>query len=240
MIELKSVSVNYGKKEILTDVSFSIKKGEVTVLIGENGAGKTTLMNTIMQLVPNYKGEITLDDKPLSKDDLNRISYIPDKLSALPEDKSHEFLEWLSIYYTSYNPERAVELLKFFNLKPNTKVKELSRGNRAKFNMVTGLCLDSDYVIMDEPFAGIDLFTREEIAEVFTSKLIEGKGVLISTHEINEIEFLVDRVILIKDKTVVLDFYPEAVREQTGMGVVDVMREVYRYGEIPKFINWWA
>jgi len=94
-------------------------------------------------------------------------------------------------------------------------------------NLLLGLALDSDYVLMDEPFSGIDIFTREEIANVFTSHLVEDRGVLITTHEINDIEHLIDRVIILDEGVIIKQFDTEQVREQEGKSVIDVMREVY-------------
>ena len=73
----------------------------------------------------------------------------------------------------------------------------MSKGNTAKVNLLLGLALDVDYILMDEPFSGIDIFSREQIAEVFTSHLIENRGVIITTHEINDIEHLIDKAVLI-------------------------------------------
>ena len=111
------------------------------------------------------------------------------------------------------------------NLKD--EVRSLSKGNVAKLNLLLGMGLDTDYILMDEPFSGIDVFTREEIARVFTSDLLDGRGVLITTHEINDIEYIVDKAVLLNDGRVVKEFYPEEVREEEGKSIVDVMREVY-------------
>src|SRR5699024_12882 len=97
----------------------------------------------------------------------------------------------------------------------------------AKVNMLLGLALDVDDILMDEPFSGIDIFSREQIANVFTSHLIEDRGVLITTHEIQDIEHLIDKVVLLDDGTVVKEFNAEGVREEEGKSIVDVMREVY-------------
>lgn len=94
-------------------------------------------------------------------------------------------------------------------------------------NMLLGLALDVDYLLMDEPFSGIDIFSREEIANVFTSHLIEDRGVIITTHEINDIEHLIDKVVLIDNGVVLQEFNVEEVREKEGKSVMDVMREVY-------------
>ena len=98
----------------------------------------------------------------------------------------------------------------------------------AKVNILLGLSLDSDFILMDEPFSGIDIFTREEILSVFTSKLLEGQGVLISSHDIPEIEYIVDKAILMRDGTIVEEIIPEQLRQERGISLVDKMREVYR------------
>lgn len=90
------------------------------------------------------------------------------------------------------------------------------------------MALDVDYVLMDEPFSGIDMFSREEIANVFTSHLIENRGVILTTHEIGDIEHLIDKVVLLDDGMVTMEFSAEEVRETEGKSVIDVMREVYQ------------
>lgn len=97
----------------------------------------------------------------------------------------------------------------------------------AKVNLLLGLALDVDYVLMDEPFSGIDIFTREQISDVFTSYLVENKGVLITTHEINEIEYIVDRAILMDEGKILREFNVEEVRETEGKSIIDVMRDTY-------------
>ncbi|MGH2067279.1 ATP-binding cassette domain-containing protein, partial [Aerococcus sp. L_4] len=195
MIEIEKVNKFYGAKKILEDVSFSIKPGEITALIGENGSGKTSLMNGLMKLTPVASGQFLIDGKPIDFNDFNRISYIPDTIIVVKEMTIQEALDYMATYYDTYDPVLAKDLVTFFNLNPDEKISHLSKGNTAKVNLLLGLTLNSDYLIMDEPFSGVDIFTREEIANVFTSKLMAGRGVLISTHEINEIETLVDRVV---------------------------------------------
>lgn len=91
-----------------------------------------------------------------------------------------------------------------------------------------GLGQDADYILMDEPFSGIDLFSRETIVDVFTSELIEGRGVLLTTHEIGEMEQLIDKAILLQNGKINREFYCEEMRSEQGKSVIDVMREVYR------------
>jgi ABC-2 type transport system ATP-binding protein len=228
MIEIEKVNKFYGAKKILEDVSFSIKPGEITALIGENGSGKTSLMNGLMKLTPVASGQFLIDGKPIDFNDFNRISYIPDTIIVVKEMTIQEALDYMATYYDTYDPVLAKDLVTFFNLNPDEKISHLSKGNTAKVNLLLGLTLNSDYLIMDEPFSGVDIFTREEIANVFTSKLMAGRGVLISTHEINEIETLVDRVVMLKDRRIIQDFHTEDLRLEEGKSITDKMWEVYR------------
>ncbi|MEK4387078.1 ABC transporter ATP-binding protein [Solibacillus sp. FSL W7-1464] len=227
MIEVKNVSKKYKRKQVLKDMSFTAEKGQITCLIGINGAGKTTIMKSIMALTPIDRGEILIDGKKISKDAFERITYIPDRLTMSPNYTIAQSFDFMADFYKVWNEQRATELLAFFQLDPSDKISSLSKGNTAKVNLLLGLALDVDYILMDEPFSGIDIFSREQIANVFTSHLIENRGVIITTHEINDIEHLIDKAVLIGDGRVLREMNVEEMRETEGKSVVDVMREVY-------------
>ncbi|MDF0728420.1 ABC transporter ATP-binding protein [Cytobacillus sp. S13-E01] len=228
MIEVKGVEKKYGRKKILKGVSFTANKGEITCLIGINGVGKTTILNAIMALTPISKGQILIDGEPLHTQSFEKITFIPDTITMLPHMTIAESMEFMKDFYMCWNQERANELLGFFRLNQSDRISSLSKGNKAKVNLLLGLALDVDYVLMDEPFSGIDMFSREEIANVFTSHLIENRGVIITTHEIGDIEHLLDKVVLLDDGLVTKEFSAEDARENEGKSVIDVMREVYQ------------
>ncbi len=227
MIEVKNVTKKFGRKEVLKGVSFTAEKGQITCLIGINGVGKTTIMQGIMSLIPINSGEIFIDGSKLTKDSYEKITFIPDTITMPPQMRIADAFAFMADFYQSWNQKRAEELLEFFKLEETERISELSKGNTAKVNMLLGLALDVDYFLMDEPFSGIDIFSREEIANVFTSHLIEDRGVIITTHEINDIEHLIDKVVLIDNGVVLKEFYVEEVRENEGKSVIDVLREVF-------------
>lgn len=227
MIEVKNVTKKFGRKEVLKGVSFTAEKGQITCLIGINGVGKTTIMQAIMSLIPINSGEIFIDGSKLTKDSYEKITFIPDTITMPPQMRIADAFAFMADFYQSWNQKRAEELLEFFKLEETERISELSKGNTAKVNILLGLALDVDYLLMDEPFSGIDIFSREEIANVFTSHLIEDRGVIITTHEINDIEHLIDKVVLIDNGVVLKEFHVEEVREKEGKSVIDVMREVY-------------
>lgn len=228
MIEVKEITKNYGRKKILKGVSFTANKGEITCLIGINGVGKTTILNAIMALTPINKGQILINGETINKNMFEKITFIPDAITMLPQMKISEAMEFMNDFYTSWNQKRATELLGFLRLNEQDRISSLSKGNTAKVNLLLGLAMDVDFVLMDEPFSGIDMFSREEIAKVFTSHLIENRGVIITTHEIGDIEHLIDKVVLLDEGIVIKEFSAEEARENEGKSVVDVMREVYQ------------
>jgi ABC-2 type transport system ATP-binding protein len=228
VIEVKNVTKKFGRKKVLQDVSFTAEKGKITCLIGINGVGKTTIMKAIMALTPIDSGEILIDGERIHEKSYEKITFIPDAIIMLPQMKISDAFTFMDDFYDCWNQERASELLQFFRLKESDRISELSKGNTAKVNLLLGLALDVDYVLMDEPFSGIDIFSREQIADVFTSHLIEDRGVIITTHEINDIEHLIDKVVLLDNGEVLKEFHTEEIRENEGKSVIDVMREVYK------------
>ena len=228
MIEVKDVTKKFGRKKVLQGISFTADKGKITCLIGINGVGKTTIMKAIMALTPFDSGEILIDGEKIDSLSYERITFIPDTITMLPQMRIGEAFTFMADFYDCWNQDRASELLQFFKLKESDRISDLSKGNTAKVNLLLGLAMDVDYILMDEPFSGIDIFSREQIADVFTSHLIEDRGVIITTHEINDIEHLIDKVVLIDNGVVLKEFNTEEVRENEGKSVVDVMREVYK------------
>ena len=228
MIEVVDIHKRYFRRHVLRGVSFTAEKEQITCLIGINGAGKSTIMKAIMGLVPLKSGSIRIDGQSLGKGIYEKIAFVPDHLIMPSGMKLLEGVQFMKDYYESWNSERAEELMKFFKLDPKDRIGNLSKGSAAKFNLLIGLSQNTDYVIMDEPFSGIDMFSRELIAEVFTSQLVEGRGVLLTTHEINDMEHLIDKAVLLQDGIVCKAFDCEEMRVNEGKSVTDVMREVYQ------------
>lgn len=224
MIEVLGVKKRYRKKQVIEDVSFTAQKGEITCLIGLNGTGKSTILKGIMGLTPFDKGTVLVDGKPI---DLNRVAFVPDH-STFPIHFTIEQCEaFMRDFYPTFNPKLFARLVDEFKLFPEDKLNELSKGTLAKVNLALGIAQDPDYLLLDEPFSGIDVFSKEQIVELFSSDLMEDRGVLITTHEIEDIEYLVDKAVMLNRGRIVREFDVEDVRFIHGKSIVDVMREEY-------------
>lgn len=172
MLELQNVTKRYGKKTVLDDVSIQFKKGEITCLLGLNGVGKSTTMKAIMRLVPISKGKILVDGEPITQQNINKMAYIPDipihDLGwTIPQN-----LSFAQVFYKNFNLEKAERMLKFFKVPTDKKLKELSKGNLARFNIIVGMCQDAPYLLLDEPFSGIDVFTRQSFINLLKSEFL--------------------------------------------------------------------
>jgi ABC transporter, ATP-binding protein len=227
MLELQNVTKRYGKKTVLDDVSIQFKKGEITCLLGLNGVGKSTTMKAIMRLVPISKGKILVDGEPITQQNINKMAYIPDipihDLGwTIPQN-----LSFAQVFYKNFNLEKAERMLKFFKVPTDKKLKELSKGNLARFNIIVGMCQDAPYLLLDEPFSGIDVFTRQSFINLLKSEFLEdGQTVIITTHEIDEIQDIADHIVLLEEGQVFASFSKEEAQNE-GLSIVDKMRTLY-------------
>lgn len=167
MLEVIDIHKNFGRKKVLNGVSFTADKGDITCLIGINGVGKTTILNSIMNLTPIKKGEILIDGQPQSPSMYNKIAFIPDASIILPGMTVQEAIDFMKDYYSVWNDKRAKDLIRFFRLKATDKIQDLSKGNQAKINLLVGLSLDVDYILMS--LFRESIFLRENRLQKFSA-----------------------------------------------------------------------
>lgn len=236
MIEIKNVSKTYKrmqglkvkKIDALKNVSFNIEKGKITALLGINGVGKSTILKAIAGLIKIDSGEILIDGEKMNKNIYNKLAFVPDVESHFSNITIKESFEFMEIFYPRWNKEKSKEMMDIFKLNENEVIDNLSKGNIARVKLILGFCQDPDYILLDEPFTGIDLFKREEFIGVIAQYMKENQAIIITTHEIVEIESLVDEVIILDEGKIITSFNAEDLREREGKSILDKMREVYK------------
>lgn len=227
MIELKKVRKNYGSKVALRDVHLLLPRGEIVGLFGENGAGKTTLMKCILGLLP-YDGSITLDGAPITPNNISQISFATSEHSFFPglSPKSHR--DFYREHFPKFSDTRFEGLMDFFELPKNKPLKHFSVGQKNQFEVILSLCQGADYIIMDEPFAGNDVFNREDFYKVLLGILEPNETILLSTHLIEEVSSFIGRAVLIHRGEIIGDVSTLDL-EESGSSLIDFVKNTYNY-----------
>lgn len=227
MIEIRNLSKNYGKQAALKNVDLTIGQGELIGLFGENGAGKTTLMKCILNLV-DYKGDILLDGEPITRKNIGRISFATGEHSFFPNLTASAHADFYREHFPNFREKRFHGLMDFFALPMNKKIGSFSTGQKNQFEVILALCQGADYILMDEPFAGNDVFNREDFYKVLIGILEPEETVMLSTHLIEEVSGFIGRAVLIHHGEIAGDADVAELEEQ-GIGLMAYVKETYGY-----------
>lgn len=227
MLEIKNVSKNYGKQDALKDVTLTLPKGEIIGLFGENGAGKTTLMKSILGFV-SFHGEILLDNEPVTTKNIAKISFATSEHSFFPNLTPKLHAEFYKEHFPKFSEKRFKGLMEFFELPMNKQLRSFSMGQKNQFEVIMALCQGADYILMDEPFAGNDVFNREDFYKVLLGILEPHETVLLSTHLIEEVSDFIGRAILIRKGEIVGDVSMLEL-EESGDDLMSYIKRTYHY-----------
>lgn len=228
MIEVKNAKKRYRKVKALDDISFEIHEGKITCILGINGVGKSTILKAMCGLIKLDSGEILIDGESLSHKTYEKVAFVPDVDNYFAQLTIKESFQFMKEFYKNWDDNKAYEMLELFNLTDNRKIADLSKGNVARVKIILGFAQNAKYTILDEPFSGIDIFKREDFLGVMTKYISDEQSIIITTHEIVEIEMIADDVILIDEGKLSLVFNAEETREEEGKSIIDKMREVYK------------
>ena len=207
LVEARNLSVTYGTKRAVDDVSFSIPKGRVVGLLGHNGAGKTTLMKAMVGLA-QAQGQLSvlgLDPIKQRVELLQSACYIPD-VAILPRwARVEDLITLMSGLHPRFSTERARTLLKRTSVGLRDKVKTLSKGMVVQAHLALVAAIDARLMILDEPTLGLDVLSRKAFYEMLIDEWCDGeRSVLISTHQVEEIESLLSDVLMLNEGKLVL------------------------------------
>ncbi len=207
-IEIKNITKSFGDVAALKDISVDLEENHVYGLLGRNGAGKTTLLNLVTGKMFPDSGEILLDgERTLENDRALSKMYCMTEMNLYPERmRIKEAFRWSKEFYPKFDTEYANTLCQKFELKTNLKIKNLSTGYSSIFKIVIALACNAEIVIFDEPVLGLDANHRE----LFYKELIQSfsdhpRTFIISTHLIEEIADIIDRVLIIKNGELILN-----------------------------------
>ena len=227
MIELKGVGKKYGITKAVEDVSFTLPQGQIVGLFGENGAGKTTLMKCVLGLV-RHEGTVTLDGEAIDRTNIDRLSFATCEHSFFPGLTAAAHRDFYAEHFPRFNDKRFHGLMEFFDLPMDKRLRSFSAGMQNQFEVILALCQGADYILMDEPFAGNDVFNREDFYKVLLGILEPNETIVLSTHLIEEVSGFLGRAVLLHKGQIVGDAQLSDLEEQ-GQTLMDYVKSSYHY-----------
>lgn len=228
MIELQYVEKWYTRQRMalyLDKLSFA--DGEIVGILGENGSGKTTLLKAIMGLGELQNGQVRIDGKP-PEEMYSRMAYITEEGSYLPHYTPDHYAEFLAGFYPAFDYGRFERLLQFYQLERDRRIRTFSKGQKAKLEICAGLSKGARYLLMDEPFLGKDLFSRQDFLKLMVAGMQGDEIILIATHFIEEIENVIDRAVILQQGRVKADLILDDLRCE-GSNLKEALAQISGY-----------
>jgi len=229
-IELEKVRKSYGQFVAVDGLSFKIEQGSVFGLLGPNGAGKTSTIRMMIGITVPDSGGISVFGRPFTRDCLNRIGYLPEERGLYKKMKVLDQLEFLGQLHGLSGADARqkagawCERLEISE-KLQSKVEELSKGMQQKIQFIAALMHDPDFVIMDEPFFGLDPVNAGLLKDVMLEVKKSGKTILFSTHRMDQVEKLCDSICLINRGAPVLQGSLQEVKSRFGKNHIQIQYE---------------
>lgn len=216
MLKVERLRKSFGDLDALKKIDFEVKDGELFGVIGQNGAGKSTLFRCIMNFYSKYEGSITYKGKKFSKVPLEKIGFLPEERSLDPKRKVEDQIR----YFAKLNKMRKIsdqklkEWFDYFEIdgKLSSKIKELSKGNQQKVQLLCALIYKPEFVILDEPFSGLDPYNIRLLEKIIKDVNKEGTTIMFSSHNMENVESLCKKLIMLKKGNIVLNGSPQEIR----------------------------
>ena len=228
VLECKALTKNYGHLAALDGVDFAIEPGRIVGLLGPNGSGKTTLIKLANGLLTPSSGDILVCGMAPGKETHALVSYLPERTSIPTWMTTTQLLDFYQDFYADFRRDAAEEMLQHLNIQPRQHIKQMSKGTREKVQLIMVMSRAAKLYLLDEPIGGVDPATRDYILSTIIGNYDPEAAVVISTHLISDVEKVLDDVIFINQGRVMLQSSVDQIREEKGMSVDELFREVFK------------
>ncbi|MFK7692065.1 ABC transporter ATP-binding protein [Paenibacillus sp. HJGM_3] len=228
MIELEGIHKRYLLKHAVNGIDLQIRKGSIVGLLGPNGSGKSTLLKMLAGLIYPTSGSIRVNGREPDVRNKTQIAYLPEIDHLYGWMTVKETLRFISGFYGDWQARKAAELLETMELEEKMKVRNLSKGQRARLKLIAALSRDVPLVLLDEPFSGIDPSSRAKIIRSIIQQFqSDEQTIVLSTHSLNESEPMFDDVIFLQNGRVKLYDTAENLRSDFGCSLENIWEKVY-------------
>jgi ABC-2 type transport system ATP-binding protein len=238
VVDVINLTRRFKEKVALDGVTVQLTPGKVYGLLGENGAGKSTLIKHIIGALQPQDGSVEVFGLKPSSDPvavLSRIGYLSEDRDLPMWMRAKELLNYTAAFFDSWDMAYAEELLEKFHLDPNIKVKNMSRGEKARIGLITALAHRPELLVLDEPSSGLDVSVRYDIlSEVVRSIADSGRTILFSSHLLDEVERVTDNIIMINKGKKIIDGHVDKIKEEHYRYIVKFAEET---AEVEEFLK---
>ena len=228
ILECKQLSKSYGKAPALENVSFAIQPGRIVGLLGPNGSGKTTLIKLANGLLTPDSGEILIDGAAPGRETHAVVSYLPERTAIPIWMSAGQLMDFYQDFYRDFRRQTAEEMLRHLDIRPTQRIRQMSKGTREKVQLIMVMSRSAKLYLLDEPIGGVDPATRDYILTTIISNYNPEASVILSTHLIADVEKVLDEVVFIDKGHLVLQSSVDQIREEKGMSVDALFREVFK------------
>ncbi len=229
LLHCENLTKCYGSKMALCNLNLSLGQGRIVGLLGPNGSGKTTLIKLINGLLSPTEGTVEVVGYKPGVESKKRVAYLPDTPYLNSWMKVEQIVDYFKDFYEDFRKELALEMLDRLGISPEKRLKALSKGNKEKVCLILTMSRNAELYVLDEPIAGVDPAARDYVISTIINNYNPESTVLISTHLIADIEQALDEVIFLKDGRLVLQKTVDEIREENGMSVDALFREVFKW-----------
>lgn len=228
MLSWNNVYKSYwGANRALDSVSLSVGPGEIVGLFGANGAGKTTLLKCALGLL-RYTGSVALDGEPITHRNIARLSFATCEHSFFPALTPAVHRDFYKEHFPTFREKRFDALMDFFALPLHRRARGFSTGQKNQLEVTLALSQGADYILMDEPFAGNDVFNREDFYRLLLGLLEPGETIILSTHLLEEVQHFISRAVLLDRGTIAGDVTTGELEER-GESLMDFVKSSLHY-----------
>ncbi|MDO5736430.1 MAG: ABC transporter ATP-binding protein [Propionibacteriaceae bacterium] len=228
-IDVRNLTKNYGALRALDGLDLTLSTGQIVGLLGENGCGKTTLLKVLAGVLADHSGEVSIAGHAPGPESKALVSFLPDA-SFLPDNaKVRDCVTMYHDFFADFEGTKADDLIGYFGLQQNMRLKEMSKGMREKVQIALAMSRKATVYLLDEPISGVDPAARQVILDGVVRNLSEDSLVLISTHLVHDLEPILDAVVLMRQGRVLLEGAVDDLRAQHHMSIDQLFREVYQW-----------
>ena len=228
ILECDGLCKSYGSFPALNNISLRLTGGRIIGLLGPNGSGKTTLIKLIAGLLVPTSGRILIDGKEPGPETKAVVSYLPERTYLSDNVTINGLLDYFEDFYADFDRLRAGKMLSDLSIAPDAKIKTLSKGTKEKVQLVLVMSRRAKLYLLDEPIAGVDPAARDYILRTIIGNYDPEATIIISTHLIQDVEKVLDEFLFISGGQVFMRDTTDNVRENRGMSVDELFREVFR------------